>query len=100
MTPTLNEANLFKIAVRDEKSKQKTAMTVGTKKDPKNFFFRKQFQLQCDSNQKKSIHLKADRVSRGDCLVQFWLLLDYLLDSSRMFNCCGHSLCEMLLNMD
>ena len=38
MTPTLNEANLFKIAVRDEKSKQKTAMTVGTKKDPKNFF--------------------------------------------------------------
>ena len=42
MTPTLNEANLFKIAVLDEKSKQKTAMTVDQKGSKKSFF-RKQF---------------------------------------------------------
>lgn len=38
MTPTLNEANLFKIAVLDEKSKQKNSYDSRPKRIPKKFF--------------------------------------------------------------
>ena len=37
MTPTLNEANLFKIAVLDEKSKQKNSYDSRPKRIPKKF---------------------------------------------------------------
>ena len=78
MTPTLNEANLFKIAVLDEKSKQKNSYDSRPKRIPKKFFLKAvptSEQSYSVTLTEKSQSIWESRDSRCDCLVQFWLLL-------------------------